>query len=194
MFRKPPILYALAALSIVVVFLFVAARPVLVLPRISLAPAFVFTDQDNQRLSHGDLRGHIVLYNFTYTHCAAPCSQIDQRLHSVQEQIGQQGLGVPVELVTISFDPERDSGDRLRAYARQIEADLDNWHFVSGDPTQLKDVVGGGFNTKFIQTNALIEGGSNERSGYTERHDCSVADLFGDHFGVVGKCLSHAYL
>jgi protein SCO1/2 len=56
---------------------------------------------------------------------------------------------IPVELVTISFDPERDTPEVLRQYAAQIDPALNepgsNWRFVSGPAERLKNVIGGGF-------------------------------------------------
>ncbi len=146
--------YALFTLPFLAALAFSIFQPIQVLPRISLSPGFALTTQDGKRLTNEDLRGHLVLYNFTYTNCVAPCPPTSASLRAVQQQLTQINTrGVPVDLVTISFDPTRDQPAQLRAYAAMLGADTTNWHFVSGAPLQLKNVIGGGFGA-FYQAKA----------------------------------------
>ncbi len=138
----------LVALSLVVggILAFAILQPIQVRPRIRLAPGFVLTDQNGQRLTSEDLRGHIVLYNFTYTRCRPPCPQTSQTMREVQDRLDELDVrDVPVTLVTISLDPEHDTPERLRAYAESLGADPARWRFATGDPTRLKYIIGGGF-------------------------------------------------
>lgn len=139
---------ASGAVSLVVgsILAFATLRPIQVRPRIRLAPGFALIDQDGQRLTNEDLRGHIVLYNFTYTRCRPPCPRTSQTMRQVQDRLDELDVGdVPVTLVTVSIDPEHDTSERLRAYAESLGADPARWRFATGDPTRLKYVVGGGF-------------------------------------------------
>lgn len=136
----------LVALLFVALFAFAILRPIQVLPRISVGPGFALTDQSGQRLTSEDLRGQFVLYNFTYTSCQTPCPETGAVMRQIQQQLQEMDTGgIPVQLVTISFDPERDTPDRLMAYAQQHNAALENWRFVTGAPALLKQVIGGGF-------------------------------------------------
>ncbi|CAN5738588.1 SCO family protein [soil metagenome] len=138
--------YGFVALLVMALLAFTFFQPIQVLPRIALGPGFAFVDQSGQRLTNEDLRGHLVLYTFTYTNCQTPCPQTSQTLRLVQQQLAQiDTRGLPVDLVTISFDPEHDTPTRLAAFARQLGADLSNWHFVTGEPAALKNVIGGSF-------------------------------------------------
>lgn len=134
------------ALPLLGIVAFVLFQPIQVLPRISLAPGFSFTDQNGQRLTSEDLRGSLVLYNFTYTGCGEECPQTGPAMRNAQELMARVDTGdIPVQLVTISFDPERDTPGQLRAFAASLGADTTNWHFVTGEASQLKNVIGGGF-------------------------------------------------
>lgn len=138
--------YALFGLPLLAIMIFVFWRPIQVLPRIALSPGFALRDQNGARLTNEDLRGHLVLYNFTYTGCEAPCPQTSLVMQALQARLAQLDLqGLPVNLVTISFDPTRDTPAQLRTYAQRFAAQPDIWHFVSGPATQLKNVIGGGF-------------------------------------------------
>lgn len=138
---------AMAALFIASAFAFVTLRPIQVLPRIRLAPAFSLIDQDGKRLTNEDLRGRIVLYNFTYTRCRPPCPQTSQTMKEIQRRLPEQNLGeVAVTLVSISFDGAHDTPAVLKDYAAGLGADETNWRFAVGrDPDLMKTVIGGGF-------------------------------------------------
>jgi len=155
----------LAVLSVVA---FATLQPIKVLPRIGLAPGFILTDQNGQRLTNEDLRGKIVLYNFSYTQCGEPCKGMDATMRAVQDRLAGQETAVPVSLVTISFDPERDTSAALQARAREVGADPARWRLAVGEPSQTKAIVGGGFEVyyepdgkggfKFDPAFALVDG------------------------------------
>jgi protein SCO1/2 len=150
---KPYLLLMPVFLFVALVLGFVIFQPLQVLPRITLAPGFSFTDYSGQRLTNEDLRGKIVLYTFTYTTCKDDCAESGAIMQAVQAELAQRELSVPVELVTISFDPENDTAQQLAAYAAHYEADPMRWHIVSGEATPLKQVIGGGFTTYYTANN-----------------------------------------
>lgn len=145
--RRPALLWSvLLAIPLLAIVAFAVLQPVKVRPRIGLAPGFIFTDQNGAELTSEDLRGKFVFYNFTYTGCGAGCPQTSATMQAMQELSTQIDTGgQPVELVTVSLDPANDTPARLRSYAQQLGADTTRWHFVTGEPEQLKNVVGGGF-------------------------------------------------
>lgn len=145
--KKRHLLYAVLALFVLGTLSFALFRPILVLPRIGLAAGFSLIDQNGNRLTNEDLRGQIVLYNFTYTYCAPPCSQTTPVMAEVQSRLAEldNPSGLPITLVTISFDPERDSSAVLQQFASQWTANQANWHFLTGEASALKWVIGGGF-------------------------------------------------
>jgi protein SCO1/2 len=148
--KNPAVLWvALAAIPVIAIVVFAVLQPVKVRPRIGLAPGYIFTDMNGATLTNEDMRGKLVFYNFTYTDCADPCPQTIDTMREVKELVeGMDTGGLPVEFVTISFDPQRDTPEQLRRYTDQMAesgADLSNWHFVTGPPDRLKNVIGGGF-------------------------------------------------
>ena len=144
--------YVLLTIPIVGAFAFATIQPIQVLPRISLAPGFSFIDQDGERLTNEDLRGSLTLYHFTYTNCGDRCADSQQVMREVQELAADLDTGgIPFELVTISFDPERDTPQQLHSYAESLGADTSNWHFATGEPNRLKNVIGGGFSSYYSQ-------------------------------------------
>ncbi len=185
---------AVVAAVILGVVAFATFQPIKVLPRIRLAPGFLLTDQAGQRLTNEDLRGKIVLYNFSYARCGEQCEPLNATLRSVQDQLAQAaGEGAPVELVTISFDPERDTPAALQAYAQAAGADPSRWRFATGDPARMKNIIGGGFEAyyepddqggfKFSPAFALVDGWGIIRAEY--RNEVPTPERVLKHIEVI---------
>lgn len=152
--KAPPLrlLAVLLAIPVLAIVAFTVFQPIQVLPRISLSPGFSFIDQNGERLTSEDLRGRLVLYTFTYTRCEDPCPQPSRTMQALQQELVAVDTGdIPLDYVTISFDPEHDTPARLAAHAQALGADPGQWHFVTGDLNQLKNVIGNGFSTYFNQ-------------------------------------------
>ncbi|MEZ4637062.1 MAG: SCO family protein [Caldilineaceae bacterium] len=145
---KSTLIYILISVPIVAVLLFVTLRPVLVLPRIRLAPGYVLINQDGERVSHENLRGHIVFYQAAFTDCGAPCDASWALMADLQRELATLDSEIPIDLVTISVDPA-DTPETLLAYAEENGVDTSRWHLLTGDPDQIKYMVGGGFYTYY---------------------------------------------
>src|SRR5215217_7443517 len=78
--RPAYLLYGGLGLLLLGILAFATLQPFQVLPRIGLSPGFALVDQDGQRLTSEDLRGRIVLYNFTYSGCRAPCPPMHEAM------------------------------------------------------------------------------------------------------------------
>ena len=142
--------YVIFAIPVIVVLAFATFKPIRVLPRRTLAPGMSLTDQTGARLTNEDLRGKLVLYNFSYSNCQAPCPDSMTAMRAVQDSLNKVDPdSPPVRLVTISFDPERDTTAQLQAWAQRVGADAAKWHIATGDPTLLKFIIGDGFETYY---------------------------------------------
>lgn len=146
----PGWLYLFPITLVVVVLAFNIFQPIKVLPRISLAPGFSFTNQAGQRLTSEDYRGKVTLYSFTYTHCGPKCEETVGQMQTLRERLDSETDldDLSFALVTVSLDPERDTQAALREYAHRFQSNEDNpvtWDFVAGDPLRTRYVVGGGF-------------------------------------------------
>ncbi|MXV60612.1 SCO family protein [Natronorubrum sp. JWXQ-INN-674] len=73
------------------------------------------------------------LMTFFYTSCPdGACPALLLRLRRAQEVAAEEGYGDDAAFLGMTFDPERDTEDELRAYAEQQGVNLDagNWHFL----------------------------------------------------------------
>jgi protein SCO1/2 len=183
---------------------FVVVQPVQVLPRIRLAPAFSFVDQDGERLTSEDLRGSFTLYTFSYASCPPPCGEIDTTMRTIQDRLDEVDVGdIPVRLVTISIDPVHDTLERLAEHARAVGADPDIWTFVTTDnPQLLKTIVGSGFGAYYETKNngaialdpkfVLVDGAGTIRGEYRYLLEPPDPDRILRHLGVLAEEVRNA--
>jgi protein SCO1/2 len=194
------VVYTAFGLLLALTAAFVIYKPIRVLPRVRLAPGFILTNQDRDDMNNEQFRGKLTLYNFTYTRCQPPeCRQFDTMMKEVQEGLdGIETYDLPVELVTITIDPEYDTPEVLKAYSQEIGADTSNWHFLtSDDPRQIRRVVGTGFQVyykenapgeiEFIPTMILVDGWGIVRGIYNDRIYGADPDRILSHLNVVAS-------
>jgi protein SCO1 len=106
------------------------------------APAVSLTDAAGRPFSLDSLRGKAVVVSFVYTTCNGSCPATTHALYRVQEALKGAGLwGRGVEFVSISLDPARDTPEVLARYARLYDADPASWHFLTGPPERVAEVI-----------------------------------------------------
>ena len=99
-------------------------------------PDTKLTDQDGESIALTDFKGSAVAVTFIYTRCplAQFCPLIDRRFAEVQKLVAADpALAGKVRLVSISFDPQFDRAETLRAHARKLDADPAVWRFATAD-------------------------------------------------------------
>lgn len=110
------------------------------LAKIGPAPEFTLTTQDNARLSLGDLRGKVVAVTFIYTSCADTCPLLTAKLAGLQAKLGAD-FGPKVFFASVTVDPERDTPEVLKQYARAHGVNPVGWAFLTGTPFEIRAVA-----------------------------------------------------
>lgn len=105
-------------------------------------PAFALVDQTRQRFSSSSLAGKVVAVNFIYTRCALPqfCLRVSNNFGVLQKRFASR-LGRDLVLLTVTFDPQRDTPDVLAKYASQWKADPATWRFLTGPVADVRRVT-----------------------------------------------------
>lgn len=179
---RPSILHpshriAIAAICLAMCGLFLGIAVLLPnpLPVLAVAPDYSLTDQDGITRSSANLRGQIVVYDFVYTSCTTVCPAITGQMLQVQNRLAARGwLSSEVVLVTITFDPERDTPGQLKAYAAQMGAEPEGWIWLTSDPIEIKQLVGGEFGVYFEKVDTVQAGHAHSNvpaGGYDFIHD-----------------------
>jgi protein SCO1/2 len=83
----------------------------------------------------------IVVMDFVYTSCTTVCPVLSAVFGQLQERLGDR-LGDDVALVSVSVDPTRDTPERLKAYADNLNARA-GWLWLTGPKTSVDEVLDG---------------------------------------------------
>jgi protein SCO1 len=170
------------------------------LPRYGVVPAFTLADGAGQPFGSTQLDGHVWVADFIFTTCPEVCPRMTEEMSRLQSCLVNRSLDV--RLVSVSVDPERDTPEKLRAYAHQFHARPDTWTFVTGSQQQIEDAVVRGFKiavsrekddsqdgfaivhgTKFV----LVDGKRQIRGYYDANDQESMAKLRNDAEALVDR-------
>jgi cytochrome oxidase Cu insertion factor (SCO1/SenC/PrrC family) len=105
--------------------------------------ALPFETHDGAPASVGGLAGKPVLMSFIFTRCTTPsmCPLTTRNVARVQALLTEEEREA-VTLVSLTFDPEYDTGAVLEAYAQAHGADLGSWQFWRGTPADTERLMG----------------------------------------------------
>lgn len=128
---------ALCAAMGIYLFITNVVEPKEALPVIMAAPSFELTDLDGEQVSLASTNGKARIVYFYFANCPDVCPPTTFLLSQVQDQLEKEGtLGTEAELVSITFDPVRDTPEVIRDFAERHFADFNGWRFLRGDETK----------------------------------------------------------
>jgi protein SCO1 len=111
-------------------------------------PDYRFTNQVGQAVSLGQFGGQALAVTFIFTRCPFPtfCPLMSSNFQKAQDALlANPNAPTNWHLLTISFDPEFDTPEQLKAYAARQHANPARWDFLTGtliDITALSEQVG----------------------------------------------------
>ncbi len=112
-------------------------------------PDFKLRNQDRHMIHLSQFRGKNLLLTFIYTRCPLPnfCPLVTHNFAVIEKQLAASPrLHEKTHLLCVSFDPEHDTPDRLRAYgATYIGSDAKdafaNWDFAVPEKPELLEMA-----------------------------------------------------
>ncbi len=106
-------------------------------------PDFSLIDQNNRATRLFQFSGKVVAINFIYTRCPLPdyCFRLSNNLARLQKRFGDR-MGRDLILLTLTFDPVRDTPAVMANYAHIWNADLTAWHFLTGPLADVQRICG----------------------------------------------------
>lgn len=99
-------------------------------------PATTLVDQEGRPLTLADFKGAAVAVTFIYTRCPLPqfCPLLDRRFAEVQKlAAADPAIAGKIRLLSVSFDPQFDRAETLRAHAKTLGADPAVWRFATAE-------------------------------------------------------------
>ena len=101
----------------------------------------VLVDQNGaEHRFYSDLiKGKVVVVNFMFTTCKNTCPMMAATFARLQDWLGSR-LNTDVYMLSISVDPETDTPERLKAYAKGFRA-RPGWFFLTGKKDNVDTVL-----------------------------------------------------
>lgn len=100
-----------------------------------------FVDSHGRSVSLTDYRGRPLVISLIYTSCYHTCplivQSVDRAVGMAADAVGSDSFAV----VTIGFDSQADTPDRMRAYVGAQGIHRPNWDFLSTDPLTMSRVA-----------------------------------------------------
>jgi len=114
-----------------------------------VVPDFKMRNQDGRTIRLSQFRGKNLLVTFIYTRCPLPnfCPLVTRNFATIEKQLAASPrLHGKTHLLCVSFDPEHDTPERLRAYgATYIGSDAKDafadWDFAAPEKQVLLDMA-----------------------------------------------------
>jgi protein SCO1/2 len=112
-------------------------------------PDFKLRNQDDRPIHLGQFHGEALVVTFIYTRCPSPdfCPRVTRNFAVLERQLAANpALFAKTHLLCVSFDPEHDTPERLRAYgSTYIGSDAKNafahWGFAVPEKPELAEMA-----------------------------------------------------
>jgi len=100
---------------------------------------FSFINQDNETITKDSLTGSIYVANFFFTSCPSICPIMTRNMSYLQDKLS---VFPNIRFLSHTVDPVNDTPDKLKSYVnvmqqKNININLSNWDFVTGDKDKL---------------------------------------------------------
>lgn len=112
-------------------------------PEYQALPDFTMTAVGPEKetpFTKADMLGRPWVVDFVFTRCSGPCPLLSKRMAELSDRLPPE-----VGLLTVTVDPDGDTPDRLRAYAKAYGARPGRWVFVRGGVKETYELMYAGF-------------------------------------------------
>ncbi len=124
------------------------------------APKFSFINQDSVTVSNRDYEGKVYLVEFFFTTCPSICPKMSANLVQIENAFKDHG---DFGIASFTITPKIDTPVVLKNYAASYNITNPNWHFLTGDKSEIYTLANQGFGL-YAGENYEAEGGF-EHSG-----------------------------
>lgn len=94
-------------------------------------------DQAGASLKLRAFKGTPVVISMIYTHCTMACPMVVSEMKSIESKLFKQKRD-QIHFVLVSFDPQRDTSERLAEFAKSHQLDSKHWRLLTGDKTKAR--------------------------------------------------------
>jgi protein SCO1 len=94
--------------------------------------------QDDKTVEIKDFRGKVSVMVMIYTTCKAACPRLVADMRDIESKIPKEDLK-DLNFILVSIDPETDTPERLKVFAKDNFMDDEHWTFLQGTPTTVQE-------------------------------------------------------
>jgi protein SCO1/2 len=107
-------------------------------------PDATLTNQFGQPFQLAEGKGRALAFTFIFTRCPLPtfCPRLNKHFYEVQQALSEPGMASNWHLLSISFDPEWDTPERLAAYGPSQGQDPAHWTFATAAIPEIRRLAG----------------------------------------------------
>lgn len=95
---------------------------------------FTFTDTEGEPFPMQQLTGKVWVASYFFATCPGFCLQMNQEISKIAKDLA----GDDVTFVSFTVDPENDTPAMLKDYAQRMQADPQQWVFLTGDMEEIR--------------------------------------------------------
>ena len=88
-----------------------------------------WTNQDGEDIQLKNLKGDVLVMVMIYTTCKAACPRLVADMRNIEKRLPEDTKG-KVKMIFVSIDPETDTPERLKAFAKENYMDEEPWMFL----------------------------------------------------------------
>lgn len=95
---------------------------------------FSFINQNKEVITENSLIDKITIVDFFFSTCPTICPVMTQNMVKLQETWKTEKS---IQFLSHTVDPETDTPEKLKRYAKRQGANTQNWNFVTGDKREI---------------------------------------------------------
>lgn len=119
-------------------------------------PPFSFIDQYGRPFTEENVKGKIRVVDFFFTRCTTICPRMSVQMQQLQLKLDDPAFK-DVVFLSHTVDPENDTPEVLREYARKLEVDTARWKFLTGHAPDIYRMGNAGYLLSALEDSANVE-------------------------------------
>ena len=152
-------------------------------PGLEKIPAYVkefsFTDRTGKTITNEDLKGKPFVCDFIFTRCLDTCPIITKKMRELADELEGKGI----QFVSFTVDPKHDTVEVLDQYAQTRDADRDYWYFLTGNRSELYELIRSSFLVAVVENFNSVQG---YEFAHSERffHVDETGKILGSYYAI----------
>ena len=145
---------------------------------------FTLQDSNGKSFTQDQIKGKIWVADLIFTTCMGPCPMMSKKLANLHRSFLLEN---DVRMVSFSVNPEVDTPQVMKAYAKRYGADTKKWYFLTGSRKEITRLAVEDFrmgdldNILFHSTYFVLVDEPMRIRGYYDSHDdTKIKQLFID--------------